>query len=72
MHYFDGHYGGMHFVWWIIWLILLIWIFFVPYDIPYRKSKKEDPLRSLKKRFAKGEITMEEYEESKKILESDN
>ncbi len=71
MHFFDGHWGGMHFVWWIIWLILLIWIFFVPYDIPYRNSKKEDPLAILKKRFANGEITKEEFEESKKILKSD-
>ena len=70
MHFFDGHFGGMHFVWWIIWLILLIWIFFVPYDIPYKKSNNEDPLGILKKRFAKGEITKEEYEESKKILKS--
>jgi len=71
MHYFDGHWGGMHFIWWIVWLILLIWIFFVPYDIPYRKNENENPNDILKKRFAKGEISKEEYEESKKILESD-
>ncbi|EAR16185.1 SHOCT domain-containing protein [Robiginitalea biformata] len=61
----------MHFIWWIIWLILLIWIFFVPYDIPYRKNENENPNDILKKRFAKGEISKEEYEESKKVLESD-
>jgi putative membrane protein len=72
MHYFDGHFGGMHLVWWIIWIILLIWIFLIPNDIPYQKTKKEDPLNILKKRFAKGEINKEEYEESKKILKSDN
>lgn len=72
MHYYDGHWGGMHLIWWIIWLILLIWIFFVPYDIPYRKNEKENPHDILKKRFAKGEITKEEYAEKKKILESDN
>ena len=72
MHYFDGHWGGMHFIWWIVWLILLVWIFFVPYDIPYRKNENENPNDILKKRFAKGEISKEEYEESKKILESDN
>ncbi|MDT7827272.1 SHOCT domain-containing protein [Pricia sp. S334] len=71
MHYFDGHWGGMHFIWWIVWLILLVWIFFVPYDIPYRKNENENPNDILKKRFAKGEISKEEYEESKKILESD-
>ncbi|HEA23691.1 hypothetical protein LCGC14_1618750 [marine sediment metagenome] len=72
MHFFHDHFGGMHFVWWILWFILLIWIFFVPYDIPYQKSKMEDPLAILKKRFAKGNITKEEYEEMKKILESNN
>lgn len=72
MHYFDGHWGGMHLIWWIIWFILLIWIFFVPYDLPYKKTKNESPLDILKNRFAKGEITKEEYEESKKTLESNN
>lgn len=72
MHFFDGHFGGMHFIWWIVWFILLIWIFFVPYDLPYTKNRKEDPLLILKKRFAKGEITKEEYEEFKNILKSDN
>ena len=48
MHYFDGHWGGMHFIWWIVWLILLVWIFFVPYDIPYRKNENENPLDILK------------------------
>lgn len=68
MHYYDGHFGGMHFIWWIIWLFLLVWIFFIPYDIPYQKPKKEDPLDILKKRFAEGFISKEEFEESKKLL----
>lgn len=71
MHYYDGNFGGMHLIWWIIWIVFLAWIFFVPADIPYRKSKKENPLEILKKRFAKGEISKEEFEESKKILNSD-
>lgn len=71
MHDFNGHFGGMHFIWWIVWLILLIWIFLIPRDIPFQRTKKDDPLHILKKRFAKGEINKEEYEESKKILKSD-
>lgn len=71
MHFFNDHFGGMHFVWWIIWFILLIWIFIVPADIPYQKSKKENPLDILKKRFAQGEISKEEFEESKKVLKSE-
>lgn len=72
MHYFEGHWGGMHIIWWVIWFVLLVWIFFIPSDIPYQKTKNEDPLQILKKRFAKGEITKEEYEDSKKTLETDN
>ena len=72
MHFYDGHFGGMHLIWWIIWIILLAWIFFIPADIPYQKTKKDSPLDILKNRFAKGEISKEEFEESKKILKSDN
>ena len=72
MHDFQGHFGGMHFIWWIVWFILIAWIFFIPADIPFQKKKKESPLDILKNRFAKGEITKEGFEESKKILKSDN
>ena len=34
------------------------------------KEKTEEPLRILKIRLAKGEITKEEYEETRKIIES--
>ena len=71
MHFYDGHFGGMHLVWWIIWIVVLVWIFFLPYNIPYQRTKKEDPMVILKKRFAKGEITKEEFEEHKRLLNSD-
>ncbi|MCM4154396.1 SHOCT domain-containing protein [Gramella sp. AN32] len=72
MDFYNGHFGGMHLIWWFIWLVFLGWIFFIPSDIPYQKSKKEDPLDLLRRRFANGEITKEEFEESKKILKSEN
>tara|TARA_B100000700_G_C14731817_1_gene708745 strand:+ start:546 stop:800 length:255 start_codon:yes stop_codon:yes gene_type:complete len=72
MHFYEGHFGGMHLIWWIIWMAFIIWIFFIPTDIPYQKPKKEKPLDILKNRFAKGEISKEEFEESKKLLKSDN
>ncbi|MBO0341466.1 SHOCT domain-containing protein [Flagellimonas profundi] len=72
MHYYDGHFGGMHLIWWIIWIIFLAWIFFIPSDIPYQRHQEDSPLEILKKRFAKGEISKEEFEESKKVLQTDN
>ena len=68
MNHYYGHFFGMHFIWWIIWIILIIWIFATPYDIPFQRTKEESPLDILKKRFAKGEITKEEYEAAKKTL----
>ncbi|SMG23032.1 putative membrane protein [Marivirga sericea] len=68
MHWFEGHYGGMHIIWWVIWVIFMIWIFATPWDIPGQKTKKETPLDLLKKRYAKGEISKEEYEDIKKTL----
>jgi putative membrane protein len=66
---YNNHFWGMHVFWWIIWIIVLIWIFAIPYDIPGQRKKKDAPLDILKKRFARGEITKEEYEEKKQFLE---
>ena len=71
MHDYNGHFAGMHLMWWIIWLILLVWIFATPWGIPGERKKKDSPLDILKRRFANGEITKEEYEESKNILSAD-
>jgi putative membrane protein len=72
MHDYYGHFFGMHLIWWIIWIALLIWIFATPYDIPYQRTKKDSPLDILKTRFAKGEISKEEFEEAKKIVKANN
>tara|TARA_R100000935_G_scaffold58270_2_gene94638 strand:- start:12967 stop:13173 length:207 start_codon:yes stop_codon:yes gene_type:complete len=67
-----NHYGGMHFIWWIVWFLFLAWIFFIPTDIPYKKTKKGSPLDVLKDQFAKGEISKEEFVASRNILNSEN
>jgi putative membrane protein len=69
---YDGyHFWGMHFFWWVFWLIILIWIFVMPWNIPGQRSKRETPIDILKTRFAKGEITKEEYEAKKKTIDND-
>lgn len=65
--FYDGyHFWGMHLIWWFIWIILLFWIFAMPYDVPGQRKKKDSPLDILQKRFTSGQITKEEYQESKK------
>lgn len=68
--YYGYHFWGMHLVWWFVWIVFLYWIFFTPYEIPGKK-KNNSPLDILKKRFASGQITKEEYLDSKKLLETD-
>jgi putative membrane protein len=69
--FYNNYYWGMHMGWWFVWIILLFWIFALPYNIPGQRNKKDSPLDILQKRFALGEITTEEYQEKKKILETD-
>lgn len=66
--YDSYEFGGMHYVWWIIWIIILIWLFVLPYNFPRKKRKNETPLDILKVRLALGEITEEEFQTKKKLL----
>jgi putative membrane protein len=69
---FDtNYYYGMHWVWWFVWIMLLVWIFAIPYSIPGQRYQRDTPLDTLKGRLASGEITNEEYHEKKKILDGD-
>jgi len=67
--YYNGNFGGMNLVWWFVWMIMLFWIFATPYDIPGQRRKKDSPFDILQKRFASGDLSIEEYQEKKKILE---
>jgi len=70
--FYDGyHFWGMHLIWWFIWLSLIFWIFATPYSIPGQRYRRDGPLDILRKRFAAGEITNDEYQERKRILESE-
>ena len=69
--FFNSYYLGMHSIWWLVWIIMLFWIFALPYDIPFQRNRKESALEILRKRFASGQVTKEEYLDQKKILEVD-
>ncbi len=69
MHHYNNYFVGMHFFWWIIWIIIIIWIFVTPWDIPGQRRRKDTPMDILKKKLANGEISIEEFEEKKKILQ---
>ena len=69
MYMYGGHFWGMHWVWWLVFCTILIWIFIIPKDIPGQRHSKERAIDILDKRFAKGEISKEEYEEKKKLIQ---
>jgi putative membrane protein len=72
MHW--GNYGGMGFGWIfmiLFWALVILVIFFLIKYIAGRdrtESPKETALDILKKRYAKGEINKEEFEDKKKDL----
>lgn len=70
MNYDGFNFVGMHLFWWVIWMFMLVWIFAMPYNIPGQRSKRETPLDILKRRFALGEISKEEYQERKNFISS--
>jgi putative membrane protein len=69
--FYYNNFWGMDFIWWFLWIMLLIWIFAVPYDIPGQRNKPINPLLALQQRFAAGDIGREEYLETKKVIETD-
>lgn len=69
MHTYEGHFWGMHWFWWIIWVAIMAWIFLTPWDIPGQRMKTTSRAEAiLKERFAKGEISKEEFEEKRKLI----
>lgn len=68
--YNGYHWGGMHLIWWFIWIMFIVTIFATPYEIPGQRSRRQSPLDILKNRLASGQITNEEYQEKKTMLES--
>ena len=78
MHNYDGNIFGMHFYWWLFFIIIVVGVL-IYNNSSLNKNKnsnryleKETALDVLEKRFARGEISIVEYEERKDVLEEKN
>ncbi len=63
-------FGGFMWLFWVAFIIGLIFLvkWLVQQGSPSEPKVEEDALEILKKRYAKGEIDKEEYEEKRKHL----
>ena len=70
----DGSYMvGMHGFWWLFWLLIIgVW-FFSGWRRSGRRGdrQREDAHEVLSRRLAGGEITPQQYEERKALLDRD-
>jgi putative membrane protein len=74
MFYDGGHFmGGMHWFWWIVWVVLIGVIVFYGWgrQSEQRRRSRETPREVLQRRLASGEIAPEEYEKLKALLDRD-
>lgn len=61
----------MHLIWWAFSILLMLLLFRWFEPVLKKRIWKDSPLDILQRKFASGEITAEEYEQKKKILEGD-
>jgi putative membrane protein len=67
MHYVGESYWGMHFFWWLFW-VLAIMLLFSPITPISTGRRHQTPLEILQRRYAAGEVSTTEYEERKAKL----
>jgi|LNFM01.2.fsa_nt_gb putative membrane protein len=70
MHYVGESYWGMHFFWWLFW-VLAIMLLFSPITPISTGRRRQTPLEILQRRYAAGEVSTTEYEERKAKLDRD-
>lgn len=73
--FFDHGYfmGGMHAIWWIFWLVVVVVALAIWSPTFVRRTSGADavPLDILQRRLARGEISPEAYEQAKALLKRD-
>lgn len=62
----------MHYMWWIVWMVLIFGMFSFWTPVPRRRARLyEDPLATLSRRYAAGELTTLEYDERRARIAAD-
>jgi putative membrane protein len=64
-----GGMGGMFGAWWLFWLLLIGVIAVVAWG--RRRQRRDTPHEVLQRRLASGELTPEDYEKRKALLDRD-
>ena len=71
----DGSYamGGMHGLWWLFWMGLIGVLVFYGWGSPSTKRRppRESPHDLLQRSLASGQISPEQYEQRKALLDRD-
>jgi len=65
----KGYFYVSHGIWWVFWLAILIIAYLMLKAYLDNKKEKDSSLKILKRKYALGEISTEEYEERKRVLE---
>ena len=49
MYWYHANYFGMHFFWWMFWIVLILAVFLVATPVPRRRMRlyRENPLAIL-------------------------
>lgn len=80
MHYNGLSFFGMHAIWWLLWIAVSAAFVMLLVRASSRRrgdakptanAPRETPLEILRRRYAAGEISANEYEERKAVLERD-
>ena len=72
MHFGEWGFLGMHVLWWLFWIALIVVAVVAFTSGPERIVRRRDtPLELLQRRYAAGEIGEKEYEERRRTLERD-
>ena len=72
LHATGWWFFGMHFLWWAFWILLIGALFSTVTPVPKNQLRSgERALDILRRRYAAGQVSTEEYERRKAVLERD-